>query len=65
MISYYGTDMFGPISVTEGSKEMKRYGCIFTCFQAEQFLLNLQIYYLMMPSCKHFKDLHQEEVILN
>ena len=63
MISYCGTDMFGPILVTEGSKKMKRYGCLFTRFQAEQFILNLQIYYLMMPSCKHFKDLYQEEVI--
>ena len=32
-------------------------------FQVEQFILNLQIYYLPMPSYKHFKDLYQEEIM--
>ena len=29
--TYCGADMFGPFSVTEGRKEIKCYGCIFTC----------------------------------
>ena len=29
--TYCGTDMFAPILVKEGRKEMKRYGCLFTC----------------------------------
>ena len=29
--TYCGIDMFGPILVKEGRKEMKRYGCLFTC----------------------------------
>ena len=29
--SYCGADMFGPFLVKEGRKEVKRYGCIFTC----------------------------------
>ena len=32
-------------------------------FQVEQFILNLQIHYLLMPSYKHFEDLYQEEVM--
>ena len=29
--TYVDIDMFGPIFVKEGCKEMKRYGCLFTC----------------------------------
>ena len=29
--SFCGADMFGPFLVKEGRKELKRYGCIFTC----------------------------------
>ena len=29
--TYCGADMFGPFVVKEGRKEVKRYGCIFTC----------------------------------
>ena len=29
-----GIDMFGPILVKEGRKEMKRYGCLFTCLSS-------------------------------
>ena len=31
-------------------------------FEVEQFLLNLQIHHLAMPSYKYFEDLYQEEV---
>ena len=30
--TYCGVDYFGPFLVKEGRKELKRYGCIFTCF---------------------------------
>ena len=29
--TYCGADMFGPFFIKEGRKEVKRYGCIFTC----------------------------------
>ena len=29
--THSGTDMFGPFLIKEGRKELKRYGCIFTC----------------------------------
>ena len=32
--TYCGIDMFGPILVKEGRKEMKRYGCLFTCLSS-------------------------------
>ena len=32
--SYCGIDMFGPIVVKEGRKEMKRYGCLSTCLSS-------------------------------
>ena len=32
--AYCGIDMFGPILVKEGRKEMKRYGCFFTCLSS-------------------------------
>ena len=32
-------------------------------FQVEQFILNQQIHYPLMPSYKHFNDLYQEEVL--
>ena len=32
--TYCGNDMFGPILVKEGCKEMKRYGCLFTCLSS-------------------------------
>ena len=31
-------------------------------FEVEQFILNLQIHHLAMPSYKYFEDLYQEEV---
>ena len=30
--TYVGTDCFGPILVKQGRSQIKRYGCIFTCF---------------------------------
>ena len=30
--TYCGIHMFGPIVIKEGRKEIKRYGCLFTCF---------------------------------
>ena len=60
--TYSGIDMFGPILVKEGGKEMKM-GIFSHDFQAEQFILNLQIHYLLVPSYKYFKDLYQEEVM--
>ena len=32
--TYCGIDMFSPILVKEGRKEMKRYGCLFTCLSS-------------------------------
>ena len=32
--TYCGFDMFGPILVIEGCKEMKRYGCLITCLSS-------------------------------
>ena len=32
--TYCGIDMLGPILVNEGRKEMKRYGCLFTCLSS-------------------------------
>ena len=32
--TYCGNDMFGPILMKEGGKEMKRYGCLFTCLSS-------------------------------
>ena len=29
--TYIGIDYFGPLYVKSGRKEMKRYGCLFTC----------------------------------
>jgi hypothetical protein len=30
--TYTGVDLFGPYHIKEGRKQMKRYGCMFTCF---------------------------------
>ena len=32
--SHCGADMFGPFIIKEGRKELKRYGCIFTCMSS-------------------------------
>ena len=32
--TYCGVDIFGPLLVKEGRKEVKRYGAIFTCFSS-------------------------------
>ena len=32
--TYCGIHMFSPILVKEGRKEMKRYGCLFTCLSS-------------------------------
>ena len=32
--TYCGIDMFGPVLVKEGRKEMKRYGSLFTCLSS-------------------------------
>ena len=32
--SHCGADMFGPFTIQEGRKELKRYGCLFTCMSS-------------------------------
>ena len=63
--TYCGIDMFNPILLKEARKEMemKDLDVFLHVFQVVQFILNLQIYYLLMPSYKHFEDLYQKEVI--
>ena len=59
--TYCGIDMFGSILV-KVEKKWKDMGAFSHVFQVEQFILNLQIHYLPMPSQKAFKNLYQEEV---
>ena len=31
-LSYVGMDLFGPFYIKQGRSEVKRYGCLYTCF---------------------------------
>jgi len=61
--TYCAVDMFGPFIIKEGRKELKRYGCLFTCMACRAIHIettnSLDTSFLLM----HSGDLlHVEEV---
>ena len=60
--TYCGIAMLNPILLKEARKEMemKDMDVFSHVFQVVQFILNLQIYYLLMFSYKHFEDFYQK-----
>ena len=49
LTDYVGLDLFGPFTVTEGRKELKQYGVIFTCLSCRG--VHLEVIISMDTDC--------------
>ena len=61
--TYVGVDLFGPFYVKVGRSEVKRYGCLFTCFNTRAIHIEVLIFWKQTHSLMGFSVLFQEEVI--